>query len=463
MVLISPFYRICTLALLLLVATGASGQQFPGMSGRYPPGISMVTQNPAWINTANGHTEIHLFSASGMAGTNAFAFSKDWFDAGMGPANEDIDYQKNFRTRKNRHIWGNIDVLGPAVSIPLRNRQQAGIYTRMRQVVRGGNIDGGGSMLIGGIDSRQQFPDTFSFEDAGFSTHVFGEIGLTYGRVLSDDYYHKMKAGVTVKYLMGMSAGSLYTPSTEVRMNTPDSLNGVSGDITALYSTNIAPFADNDFNNDISSWFDKAGGGGIGFDIGIQYEFHPNGNPNGETEYLYRLSAAITDIGSIAYKTDTSAGIFAFNVNNARYDVINRRPEEGFAQYTSRLERDSLVLRKDSLESFRMGLPTALRLQGDALIAPNFYVGANILLNLKGNSGDAYKPAYVNMLNFTPRFENRWLMIGVPFTFWGYQTLSTGLALRLGPLYLGSNALFSHLISKQIKNLDGYVGLAVRL
>ena len=449
---------------LLFAASGTGAQQFAGTSGLYQPGVSQVPFNPAWVTSANSGLEINLFAASAMAGTNAYVFNTDWMSGGMsGGAAEGKDYQRNFRSRKNRHMWGNIDVIGPSIAIPYRNNASIGIYTRFRQIVRGGNIDPKSFLLIGGIDPSASFPDTFRFDKAGFSTHVFGELGFSYGKVLSNDYYNIWKGGVTIKYLSGMAAGSLYSPATELVMNTPDSLNVLKGDITALYSENIEPFIDNDFSNDFSSWFDKGGKGGIGFDIGVQYEYHPAGDPNQETPYLFRISASITDIGSIGYKADTTGGIYSLNARNRHYQQLIKKEEESFQSYYDRLAADSIAIRKDSLTDFRMGLPTALRLNGDVNIGGAFWMAANILLNMRGDNGDAYRPAYVSMLNVTPRFENKWVMVGVPFTFWGYESLSAGLSLRAGPLFLGSTSLFSSLLGKNIRNLDAYAGLSFRL
>jgi hypothetical protein len=119
-----------------------------------------------------------------------------------------------------------------------------------------------------------------------------------------------------------------------------------------------------------------------------------------------------------------------------------------------------LITQTDSSKSFRVGLPTAFRFNADFNISSNFWLGVNLLLNLRGNNGDIYRPAYVNMLNLTPRYEKGWFMIGLPFSYWGYQTYSAGVILRVGPLYVGSTSIISTLLGNRIRYADAYAGLA---
>ena len=110
-----------------------------------------------------------------------------------------------------------------------------------------------------------------------------------------------------------------------------------------------------------------------------------------------------------------------------------------------------------------MGLPTAFRLNVDWNMSEHIWLGVNLLLNLRGDNGSVFRPAYVNCLNVTPRYEKGWFMVGLPFSLWGHQTLSVGTVLRAGPLFVGSTSIISTLVGKQMRNVDAYAGLSFKI
>jgi hypothetical protein len=420
-----------------------------------------VPLNPSFIVKNEGGTEVKLFSASILFGTNAYNFSKDWMSGGLSrDPTEENTYSRDLR-RKNKHLWGNIDIMGPAVSLTSKEHH-FGLYTRLRQLARAGNVDFNGFQFIGPTSDIVRFPDTVSFTEAGFTAHAFGELGFTYGRVLGADLSRVFKLGITIKYVAGIAAGSLYTAKTEQIKNTDDSTNLLKGNITALYSENFDPYIDNDASNDPGSWFNRGGKGGLGFDVGIQYEYHPDADHLYNPPYTFRLAASVTDIGSIAYRADTGSGHYKLNFVQKADWQFERRELEDKASYFGRLKKDSLLVQTDSSKIFRVGLPTAFRVNADMNITSNFWIGMNVILNMRGNAGDIYNPGYVSMLNLTPRYENRWFMVGIPITFLGYQTVALGAVLRIGPLFLGSSSVISTALRKEINNFDAYAGLSLR-
>jgi len=125
-------------------------------------------------------------------------------------------------------------------------------------------------------------------------------------------------------------------------------------------------------------------------------------------------------------------------------------------------EDTSMMRRKDSITSFRVGLPAAFRLNADVNLGNGFYWATDILLNLKGSKNGIYKPGYTSALTFTPRYERKWLMIALPFTLYNTRQVTAGVALRVGPLFAGSSSLISCAVSKHINTLDGYAGISFK-
>ncbi len=448
--------------LVLLISVKSFGQQFIGLMAKDYSAIQFVPNNPAWVNSASDGTEINIFGANITAGTNAYLLKRDWlFGGSYSGAQQNVDYYKNLAEYK-KHIWGNIDILGPAVSFNYKEKHNIGIYTRFREIVRAGNLTNTEFRLFGYMDAAY-YNVPLNFDKAGISTHSFAEVGITYGRELRNDYYHILRGGVTVKYLMGFAAGSVYTKGTTYVQSNKDSIAGLHGDINGVFSYNTNPIdgADNKF--DPTALLQRAGRGSLGLDIGFQYEYHENGDPNINTPYLYSIAASITDIGGITYIADTGSGSYSFTVTKEKIEAFNVQKGEQWAQYVNRLIDDTLLVRKDEPKKFRMGLPTAFRLNADYNATKKLNFSVNLLLNLRGNGGEIYRPAYVNYINLTPTYGTRKFKVGMPLTFIGYQTATLGTIFQSGPLYIGSNTLLSSALSSNFKNLDFYMGLMLKL
>jgi hypothetical protein len=445
---------------ILLLSIHSFGQQFIGLTVKDYTAIQFVPSNPAWVTSAAKGAEVNLFGINVTAGTNAYLLKRDWlFGGSYSGAQKDVDYYKNLNEYK-KHIWGNIDVLGPAFSFNYKEKHNIGVYTRFREIVRAGNITNTEFKLFGYMDAAY-YNVPLNFNKSGVSTHTFAEIGFSYGRELRNDYYHILNAGVTVKYLMGFAAGSVYTPNTSYVQSDKDSIAVLKGDITGVFSYNANPVDGIDNKFDPEALLHRAGRGSLGLDIGFRYEYHENGDPNVETPYSYSIAASITDIGGITYIADTGSGNYTFTVDKEIIEAFSVKQGEQWGQYIGRLIADSLLIRNKNIKKFRVGLPTAFRLNADYNATKNLNFSVNLLLNLRGNGGDIYKPAYVNYINMTPTYGKKF-KVGMPLTFIGYQTVTLGTIFQTGPLYLGSNTLLSSALSSNFKNLDFYMGLTLK-
>lgn len=462
--------RVTGFAILLIAifSYNAKAQQFIGINSSTYTSIQNIPYNPTWVNSSSSGIEINAFSFSTLFGTNAYLFDKEWVLSSGFPTSgtTPTDYSKDNNSRGRKHLWGNVDIMGPSVSFQYKKEHHIGLYSRMRLIVRGGGIENSNFQLLGKNDIDDNTQETIGINNSGFSLHAFSEVGVTYGRVLRNDYYNVLKAGITVKYLMGIAAGSIYINEfkyTEYPSESLDTLGTLEGEITAKYSYNIDKYVDGDILNSTSELFNRAGKGSLGFDIGFQYEYHPNGNPNHETPYLFSIAASITDIGGISYYADTGSAVYRANIQSVNIDDYTKKNSEPFSTYFNRLVQDTLLSKANESEKFRVGLPTAFRINMDWNAEKNFNLNVNMLLNLKGNNGTIYKPAYVSYINFTPTYGNSKFKVGIPFTYIGYQTMTIGASVIAGPLYMGSGSILSSLISKRVRNFDFYAGLTLKL
>lgn len=443
----------------MLLPAVATAQQFIGLNTTKYSAIQHMATNPAWVAAADNGTEIMLFSVNALAGNNAFGISKKFvFNGFEGTAKEGEGgiYERNSELQY-KHLWANVEYNGPAVSFKYKEQHFFGAFTRMRQIARAGNINNSAMSVLG-----QEVPDAFygapvGFRKAGFSTHTFAEVGITYGRVLRNDYYNRVKAGVSVKYLVGFVAGSVYANNITYQRENEDSIS-LQGDLNFAYTHNMGAFIDRNVQNDLSSWMQRAGKSGLGLDLGIQYEYHSDGNPNYPTPYVFSFAASITDLGSIGYIADTGSGHYDLKLSNVFDSTITKISYEGINDYMMRMESDSLTGKSEKIQKFRMGLPTALRINADYNVSEKMNFAVNMLLNLRGNTRDIYRPAYVNYINMTATFGGKNFNVGLPFTVIGYETFAIGAIVRAGPFYIGSTSALGMLMAKQITNIDVYAG-----
>lgn len=458
--------QLSTLLLVFIILTTTSAslfaQQFLGLDTRPQSHIQQMAYNPAWVTGAETGTEVMVFSFNVLAGTNAYSFDRDFIIGGFNTEEYEGEFIQADYQPYQKHMWANVEINGPAFSMQYKDKHFIGLYTRGRQIYRAGNLRSTELRLLG----TDTLPDLFygpdiHFEKAGFTTHTFTEIGVTYGRVLQNDYYNIIRGGVSLKYMMGFVAGTIYTKNLDLVI---DSLGipSLQGDLTMLYTHNISSFIDENAQNDLTSWFKRAGRAGLGLDIGAQYEYHPDGNPNRATPYVFSIAASLTDIGGIGYIADTGSAHYDINVKNLDTADYLRRQYEPLTDYLLSLDVDSILGNNEKREKFRMGLPTALRVNADYNVSEKFNFAMNILLNLRGNGGSRYRPAYVSYVNFTPTYRGKIFSAGLPVTVMGYQTLAAGLFFRVGPFYLGSSSALSSIMASRLKNIDVYTGLSLK-
>ncbi len=443
---------------LLLAAYHVQAQQFIGLTTNNYPAIMQLPLNPALVNNALTGTEVNIVSGNVLAGNNAYQVSGAWLMKGdfETEAREGYDYSKMSNNQRKR-AWANVDLMGPAASFSVNKQYQVGIYTRARAIVNAGNINTEQFNVYTNENDPQYYNHTFNFKKVGASAHAFGEVGITLGKMLRDDEYYKFGAGVTIKYLIGYAAINAFAGDlTYQRLG--DTAVYAKGDLTALYTYNTVPGQTADLAQ-------RAGRGGLGFDIGIQYAYHPYVELNKKDIYLYKIGISITDIGSVGYVGDR--GSAAYNVNAAKTDFDQLEFADGdqqeFSSFLSRQSEAGRIRLQEEGTKFRVGLPTALRANLDYNAGGGIFISVNTLLNMKGSNSSVFRPGYVGYLNLTPRIDLKFFKFGIPITLMRYRSLNMGAVMYMGPLFLGSNTLISAVAGQNISNVDVYTGLAFKI
>ena len=434
--------RFFFIVLSIVIGTSSFGQSFVGHTVDNYAGVHSVIYNPSNVISTELRAEINLFAASVFAGSDYLGVDL----SNVLNTLDDIeltDDSEKFPNNANEFYF-NVDVLGPSFMFNINDKNSVGLITRLRGQANLFNVNGELFELIV-EDFGSDTSVDFDMQDVSGTVHAWAEIGLVYGRVILDQPKHRLKGGVTLKYLQG--AGSTF-------LNSPG-LNGQFLPVTETLTTQgtleygfTDGFDSNDINfSNITSSF--------GMDIGFTYQWHrdrKSGRLRGyDSPYQLKIGVSVTDIGSINYEDST--------IKN--YDL---NATVSTADYEGNLERflDENYQNVETVQTSRISLPTALHVLIDYRLSNNFLVSAQADLSMQSRE-EAFSNAVLNTMTLVPRYESKWLSLYAPLSFRQYNDIASGLGLRLGPLTVGSGSIITNLLSNNSKTLDLFMGLSIPL
>ncbi len=437
--------------LLLAAVCSARAQSYGGLLTDNYSGMHGVISNPANIADSRLKLDINLFGVSAFFGNNYIGFNLN--DA-FGDFSEAFDNAATFPSNDNFLAW-NIDVLGPSVMLSLNEKQSLTIFTRVRSIFNLYDVSGEILDKEGGFDESQDF-----FIDQGNvngSFNFWGEIGISYARVLMNDGKNFIKGGLSLKYIQGM--GNVYVNGTDVTLD----YDAANREITTTGQLNYGNTDNLDDTGNGGNFFDFSGGAGFGTDLGFVYEWRPEFEKfnktdvsgktivdRGANKYKFKLGLSITDIGKIK---DANGVNRLYNLNRTQNidnfdgDVLEEGLEDNF----------DLI---SETESSDITLPTAVHANVDWNMNANFYLNLNADIPLTSKS-KVNTGRILNQVTLTPRYELPWLGIYSPLSHLEGVGFQWGAGLRLGPIYLGSQSIISAVTGKNTKAADLYAGLKI--
>lgn len=407
-------------------------------------GMHGVIFNPANITDSRVKYELNLASFDALIGTDFIYLTKD----NISELIDDLDTaeRETFPSNTNQ-FYVNADVLGPSLMINLSEKHSIGVLTRARVANNYNNING--ELLESLIDGFPSIDYEFDMQNLTSSSHIWGEIGLVYGRTLYDKDYHFVKGGITLKYLLGgLFAHGNSTSLTGDYNSTQGTLN-----TNGAFSYLINHDSDADFTKDDLT-------PGYGMDIGFVYEYRPrsssfspgNEDERGINKYKFKVGIALLDYGAIKYE----------KIEQNKYDLnatVNTNTFEG--EFEEKLE-NNYSKGTPVLGNVTAALPSSLRINVDYSFTKNIFTSINYAHSLTSKNG-LYANNSLNLVTLTPRFESKIISVYTPINYSNLGGISFGAGLRVGPLFVGSGTLFSSLLSKKAELANVYLGLKVPL
>jgi len=359
------------------------------------------------------------------------------------------------------NAWGGADVKGPGIVLPMKKNLKLSILTRMRVL---GNINGLDGRLISEIGEYDKIPKTYPYtvQVQDMHTRLFGfsevAAGLS-GKLLSKGN-HRIGWGALFKLLMasGHTAMQFDNLTGDIH-NTPGFddvvyLSNAEGRVR----TRTAGVLFDDFS--IGRLL-TGGKPSAGMDLGLQYAFYQEG----AELPLLQAGISVTDIGTLKYTPQNDlAKEYQIGISTEERLYFNNHFDNAdFSKTAEVYDRypEFFTPVTDETADYRVTLPTALKLQAKAQLTGTFSLAADASVNLAGKNN------WIGMQNtewvrMVPQWNYRNASWVAPVTFSTYQRVSSGLGFRYKGFMVGSNGLFTSLLT-EARTFDFYLGISGRI
>ncbi len=456
--------KFIALTACLVVAFGSlRAQSYTGYLYNNFEGVAGVLANPANIAGSVYKLDVNILSISSSAGTNAYEVKKsDWFKMKYSDWTENNQYKK-INNNDSKEMRGNIDILGPSIMVAINERHSVGLTTRFRFLTNERGLSNDVFQLFGPNKTYASYGQTFTQNGLRTDAHAFADIGLTYGGVLFQNDRHRLKAGVTGKWVLGLGAGTLQADNVNVNLLDANNITTLTGNANFAYSTGIDRLVSEDLSGNIYDYIDARG---FGLDLGVVYEWTSAVNRAvieegnewfNPTSYKLRISASVTDIGKLKYDASPNSGSYMMNFSGQPTDLLNL-DGRSLDEYIDDL-RSAGYINMSGMEALKPQLPTLLRANIDWQVWKRLYLNADGAFNLVGSNTVGAR--YLTGGAITPRYESRWFSVYSPVSYNEQKEFGWGIGINVGVFYVGTGTMLSNLMTSNIKNTDVHMGIHV--
>jgi hypothetical protein len=449
---------------------GVTAQSYTGYQSAAYSGVYSILNNPADILNHHVKGDLNLAGVSAALGNNVFTFKYKKINSN----GENDPFTFANPIKKAGKLNFNTDVFGPSLLIRLSNKHAFAVTTRARVMA---NIYGVDKEILNALFQNKIessfINNSIAVKDMMAQVHAFKEISLTYSRQIANTDYGVWKLGASLKYLGGLGAFSFTTQNLGFTYDSvvdivvaqkTDAIISSRGSIAIGYTKNFDSLSGN--VNDYLHFTNP----GFGADIGVSYEYRDEMQvyetlySDKTNNYIWKLGAAITDIGFIRYaKPQTKALVTKFGSNPFLIDQLSPPSDSGNLFQLSNYYAGVFNSRTEP-SAITMQLPATLRLSYDRYF--NTWLGVQAQVNIpllfyrvsmyEGN----YHPASVVI---TPRAEVPAAGFYMPISYNAISGFQMGATLRLGPLVVGAASFINTRVFGSTKGVDAYAILRIPL
>lgn len=465
-------YVVMSAGILLTCIHSSAAQDFAGVrTGKYF-GINGAYFNPAAIAGSPYRFDVNLISLNPTAGNNKVAYSLD-----------DLANTFNSDSLENIVFGGeggrasgmlNVNIHGPSFMFNASAKTAFAFTTRVRYMTNVTDLDGKlFEKLSGDFENNGDLPYTISSSNnMRVNVNAWSEIGASMAHVFMDRGGRLLKAGITVKYLLGSVGtyvgvnrlGGTLTTSPDDPAAQEVYLQNASGQV-GIGSAGV------DLSNIEIDELLKAKGRGFGGDIGFIYEYRPSSASYdsmtflsfNQSPYKFRISFSLLDIGSLSYHGEAQSGAYDINITGDEKLDLEELGDQSLHDYNTFFDQKPQYFtpaKGNSTTGYKMVLPATLLAAIDYSLTKRLYLNLEGRVALSGGNSAPSNNYYYNTISLTPRFEGRSFGVYLPIGFNKLTRFNAGFALRAGPLFVGSGSVLTALLGKS-KQADFFLGIHI--
>jgi outer membrane protein OmpA-like peptidoglycan-associated protein len=429
-------------------------------------GVSGIMLQPASIADSRYKFDMVIFGINGQVSNNYLSLQRK----GLFKFSQLDDslywdqYLKRHENGKDKTGLAAISAFLPSFMVNINDKSAFAFTITSREIVNLDNVtEDLATFLAEDFDYEPLLNKTITNKNVSIKSHAWTELGLTFAQVIPlKSEVHFLKGGITLKYLQGIASGYVNSPEFSFRVDRPA---GTNPDILSIYNSRLNYGLAGNFDNANSDPFDFISDPGFGMNIGFVYEYRPNINDHkynmdgregmqrpDEDKYLLRIGVSLVDLGSIKYSKMFNSQDFTANIINWQLSQIHiKNPEDLNDTLKNRFN-----FKENVSESFRMSLPTALNISVDYRMAKDLYLNFSPYISLRNATALNTKTHYYSTFSLTPRYDQKWFGAAIPIQVDQFGRLRTGLALRMGPIWIGTNTGISAILGSKTYNIDAY-------
>ena len=446
--------------LFLFLNSTAFAQQMLGVHASNNMGVYRATFNPSAIAGTKYHFQINGITLNSTINGRYFKYfrSDALFHPFKNPYSQDELYGKSKSTgtlTQGDKINVISELRGPSAFFDIKDRVSIGFSTRLRGFVQGSGVPQDLSTIYTNrLDLGTSTALNGSFKNMVLNQQTFFETGVTVAaEVLKISDILKIKVGGTLKYLSGARNVFLKINSANyaVRILNKEEANLDLSNVNYEYgSTNSVQ----DFS--LGSLYAGSYGSGWGYDLGATVEIGQiKYREDYRSNYIVRLGAAITDIGSVSY--NTSGKIYSGTINKIVFDQ-----NKIISLYDNSVKGLEATFPKTNPKNYALTttLPQTLNLDADVQLVRSFFVNMTLIQPMKTDGTLPTTIQQPRFVSLTPRFEDADAEFSLPISWIEGNTGPTvGLSARFGPVFIGFSNFSGLLRINEPRSTMVYLGL----
>lgn len=477
--------KLLLLLSTILFFTTSEAQDYLGLSTGNYSGIHGIMLQPANVADNRYKFEVNLVSTNIGFQNNYLGFSREFFIKNRFSFKDYdtyADFQQNVLTEQS--INGNsarfnlsnrLNLPSVLVTTGKKSGIAIGIQSRTGVAIDNMNV-GFAGQLYNNFQDASSYNTLYSLDGLNMNAMNWVEGSFTYGRVLLDNGKHFLKAGVTAKYLGGVSSWYLQANDLDITVNNDSTLRASGSDVRYGHSeSNFSGTQIKDFEPDAS---------GFGFDAGLVYEFRGRINKfnflkldkkkqevnvstrRDKNKYSFKVGVSILDAGKLTFNSTPLARDFQTNASSSINGIHIKNTGIKNVQSLDTFISQHVNYTGAIGQEFSVAMPTALSAQVDLHLLKGFYVNAMAYMPIdafnKNTDSRVFTPNYYAV---TPRWESRVAGLYVPLVlnnnYNDARELSAGATLRIGPAFVGTSNLLTLVRKDEIQSANVHFGLKI--